>query len=138
MKDLALALMILFAVIALPAGAQDETGIVPAVEEAADSQSGHTSPSDASASDPLTELLPIFGVDPEIDYASLDENALSDESPAHEEITDEETNSYLNSLIISSGLEGSGPSNDAETENIEMENNSKQTPSEELNQTADI
>lgn len=140
MKDLVLALMILFAVIALPAGAQNETGIVPAVEEAADSQSGHTSPTDASASDPLTELIPIFGVDPEIDYASLDENALSDESPAHEELPEEETNSYLNSLIISSGQgeEGRGPYNDAETENIEMENNSEQTSSEELNQTADI
>lgn len=140
MKDLVLALMILFAVIALPAGAQNETGIVPAVEESADSQSEHTSPIDAPASDPLTELLPIFGVDPEIDYASLDENVLSDESPANEELTEEETNGYLNSLIISygQGVERSGPSNEAETENIEMENNSEQTSSEELNQTADI
>jgi hypothetical protein len=137
MRKLLLACMILFAIIALPAGAQNETGTVSAAESAVDSQSVHSSQSDATELDPLT--VTILGGDSGIDYASLGENVPSDESPAHEELPKDEADSNLNSLIISSGSasEGNGSSIKEETEKINTENGSEQTSSEELFQTTD-
>jgi hypothetical protein len=135
MKDLLLACMILFAILALPAGAQNETGTVLAAETALDSQSEHPSPPGASELDLLTDA--IFGGDSEIEYESFDKNVPSDESRAGEELPEEETNNHLNSLIISIGSkpDGGGPYNNTETEYVDTGNGSEQTPSEELYQT---
>jgi len=137
MKDLLLACMILFAIIALPVGAQNETEMAFVAETDAGSQPEHSSSPDASQIDPLTET--IFGGYPEANYASLDGNIPSEEFP-EEDIAEDETSNNLNSLLISSGSESEGDSLDsgAKADNSGMENGSVQTTSDELNQTTII
>ncbi|HSD58959.1 MAG TPA: hypothetical protein VLB04_12345, partial [Methanotrichaceae archaeon] len=137
MRKLLLSLMILFALIALPVGAQNGTEIVSATEVVVDSPSEYSSSDSASETDILTQ--PIFEGGPEgsLSYLSSEEYASSDQPLAYEDISGEETINNLNSLGNSSGPESDarGSYNDVAAENTGKVNNSGQTFSEELNQT---
>jgi hypothetical protein len=156
MRKLLLSLMILFALIALPAGAQNETktesaegGVVDLPSEYYSSEyysseyysseyysSEYYSSDGAFETDTLTQG--IFEGDPErsLSYSLSEEFASSDQPFASEGISGEGAINNLDSLSNSSGSEpgAGGYYNDVAAENTGQANNSGQILPEELNE----
>jgi hypothetical protein len=128
MRKLLLSLMILFALIALPAGAQNETEIVSAAEVVVNSPSEYSSSDGATGTDILTQG--IFEGDSRSSsiYLSSGEYALPDQSFAYKDISEKETINSLDSISDSISPEPSidGPFNDTEAEGIDDINSSEQ------------
>jgi hypothetical protein len=128
MRKLLLSLMILFALIALPAGAQNETEIVSATEVVVNSPSEYSSSDGATGTDILAQGIFEGDSGSSSAYLSSEEYALPDQSFAYEDISEKETVNNLDSLSDSLGPEPNtdGPDNDTEAEGIDDINSSEQ------------
>jgi hypothetical protein len=128
MRKLLLSLMILFALIALPVGAQNETEIVSTAEVVVNPPSEYSSSNGATGTDILTQGIFEGGSKSSSLYLSSEEYALPDQSFAYEDISEKETVNSLDSLSDSLGPEPStdGPYNDTEAEGIDNINSSEQ------------
>lgn len=140
MRKLLLLLMILFALIALPVGAQNGTEIVSAAEVVADSPSEYSPSDGATDTDILTQPVFVGGSGMSLSYSLPEESLSSDQSLAYGDISEEKAINNLGSLSSSSGTESnaSGTYNGAEAENTGKINNSGQISLEELNQTINV
>gem|GEM_PF-2446740 len=134
MRKLLLSLMILFALVALPVGAQNGTDIVFAAEEAVDSRPDHSSSNEIFETDTLTQR--IFEGDPErsSSYSISDEYASRNPS-AENDISEVNTINNLDSLSNSSNPEQNADEPYTDTEDAGMKNGLEQSSSEELKQT---
>ncbi len=139
MRDLLLACIIIFAILALPAGAQNESGVVLAEDMPSDLKyvdSSTLGALDVSEIDPFFETILGNGV--ESDSATSSEQLPSNGPPENEALSEDEASNNLNYLIISSAEELGRDSSRTgyEPENVLMDNDSEQASSEELSQTA--
>ncbi len=135
MRKLLLSLIILFALIALPVGAQNGTDVVFAAEEVVDSRPDHSSSNGISETDTLTQR--IFEGDPErsSSYSISDEYISLNPSAADNDISEVNTINNLDSLGNSSHPEQNAGEPYTDAEYIGMKNGSEQSSSEELKQT---
>ncbi len=136
MRSLLFTVVILLAVIALPANAQNGTEIAPAaLEDTADTQQDYTSTYGAATTDNLIQS--IFDDNSEQDSSlKLSDEDISQDQPAQDEVSGEKVISNLDALSNSSDSGSVVSSSSTGTEDIESGNLEQASQKEQLNQTA--